>query len=148
MIDGDWRTTITDEIAGQIRDAGFNVERLVISGSTFRNDWTNYPFLTTNWGSRPLVVQVYGFVYRPGEAWSDSGHTNPDFGTKLSEAMGIADADKRSEIMANLKAMLQSSGTIIQPFWMGQYLHNVAEVKNFFGHKFREMHLEKVWIDA
>lgn len=147
-LDGDWRMVTTDAIAGQLRDAGFNVKRTVIPGSTFWNDWTKYPFSTTNWGGRPLGVQVYGLAYRSGEAWNESGHSNPEFDAKLGEAVGIFDADKRREVMAELEAILQSSGAIIQPYWMGQYMHHVDAVKDYQKHQFREMHLEKVWIDA
>lgn len=147
-IDGDWRTVTTDAIAGQLRDAGFNVKRTIIPGATFWNDWTKYPFSTTNWGARPLGVQVYGLAYRSGEAWNESGHANPEFDAKLTEALGISDAEKRRELMADLQAMLQSSGAMIQPFWMAEYLHHVEEVQDYERHQFREMHLEKVWIDA
>jgi peptide/nickel transport system substrate-binding protein len=43
--------------AAQLRDAGFNVERVVIPGSTFWNDWTTYPFSSTNWNHRELGVR-------------------------------------------------------------------------------------------
>ena len=127
---------------------GSTFKRTVIPGATFWNDWTKYPFSTTNWGGRPLGIQVYGLAYRSGEAWNESGHANPDFDAKLSEAAGIADADKRRELMAELQAMLQSSGAIIQPFWAAEYLHHTDVVKNYERHQFREMHLEKVWLDS
>jgi DNA polymerase-3 subunit alpha len=45
-----------------LRDAGFNVERVVIPGSTFWNDWTTYPFSSTNWNHRELgVINKLGF---------------------------------------------------------------------------------------
>lgn len=147
-IDGDWRMVTTDAIGAQLRDAGFNVKRTIIPGATFWNDWTKYPFSTTNWGARPLGVQVYGLAYKSGEAWNESGHANPEFDAKLAEAAGVADVEKRRELMGELQAMLQSSGAIIQPFWMGQYLHHVEAVKNYERHQFREMHLENVWLDA
>ncbi|WP_299414917.1 ABC transporter substrate-binding protein [uncultured Sulfitobacter sp.] len=147
-IDGDWRTVTTDAIAGQLRDAGFNVKRTIIPGSSFWNDWTKYPFSTTNWGARPLGVQVLGLAYRSGEAWNESGHANPEFDAKLAEASGVADADKRAVLMAEIQEMLQSSGAIIQPFWQNLFLHHVEAVKGYERHQFREMHLEKVWIDA
>lgn len=146
-IDGDWRTVTSDAIGAQLRDAGFNVKRTVIPGATFWNDWTKYPFSTTNWGGRPLGVQVYGLAYRSGEAWNESGHANPEFDAKLAEAAGIFDADSRRVVMAELEAMLQSSGAIIQPFWMAEYLHHVEAVKGYERHQFREMHLERVWLD-
>ena len=147
-LDGDWRMVTTDAIAGQLRDAGFNIKRTVIPGSTFWNDWTKYPFSTTNWGGRPLGVQVYALAYRSGEAWNESGHENPEFDALLTEALGVFDADARREVMAKMSAILQDSGAIIQPYWMGQYSHHTDEVMDYEKHQFREMHLEKVWLDA
>lgn len=147
-IDGDWRTTTTDAIGAQLRQAGFNVKRTVMPGNTFWNDWTKYPFSTTNWGPRPLGVQVLALAYRSGEAWNESGHENPEFDALLAEALGVFDADKRREYSAKLQAMLQDSGVIIQPFWRNQALHHTDRVKNVQAHQFREMHYEKVWLDA
>lgn len=147
-IDGDWRTVTSDAIGAQLRDAGFNVKRTVIPGSNFWNDWTKYPFSTTNWGPRPLGVQVLGLAYRSGEAWNESGHSNPEFDAKLAEAQGIFDADARRILMADLERMLQDSGAIIQPYWASQALHHSPKVHGYDRHQFREMHLEKVWMDA
>ena len=132
----------------QMRDAGFQVKRTVLPSESFWNNWTGYDFSTTNWGARPLGVQVLGLAYRSGEAWNESGHANPEFDAKLDEAVGTFDADKRRGMMSELQAMLQSSGAIVQPFWMNEFLHHVPAVKNYERHQFRETHLEKVWIDA
>ncbi|MFU8833915.1 ABC transporter substrate-binding protein [Roseovarius autotrophicus] len=147
-IDGDWRTTTTDAIGAQLRQAGFNVKRTVMPGNTFWNDWTKYPFSTTNWGPRPLGVQVLALAYRSGEAWNESGHENPEFDALLAKALGVFDADKRREHSAKLQSMLQDSGVIIQPFWRNQALHHTDRVKNVNAHQFREMHYEQVWLDA
>ncbi|MDD9976254.1 MAG: ABC transporter substrate-binding protein, partial [Boseongicola sp.] len=48
-IDDDWRKNTTDAVAAQLRDAGFNVKRTILPGSTFWNDWAKYPFSSTNW---------------------------------------------------------------------------------------------------
>jgi len=147
-IDGDWRTTTTDAIAAQLRQAGFNVKRTVMPGNTFWNDWTKYPFSTTNWGPRPLGVQVLALAYRSGEAWNESGHSDAEFDATLAEALGVFDADARRAYSAKLQAILQSNGVIIQPFWRNQALHHTDRVKNVSAHQFREMHFEKVWLDA
>ena len=147
-IDGDWRTVTSDAIGAQLREAGFNLKRTVIPGSSFWNDWTKYPFSTTNWGPRPLGVQVLVLAYKGGEAWNESGHENPEFDALLEEAVGVFDADERRKLSAKLQAMLQDSGAIIQPFWRNQTLHHTAAVKNVERHQFREMHFERVWLDA
>ena len=147
-VSGDWRSNTSDAIAAQMRDAGFQVKRTVLPSESFWNNWTGYDFSTTNWGARPLGVQVLGLAYRSGEAWNESGHANPEFDAKLEEAVGTFDADKRRGMMSELQAMLQSSGAIVQPFWMNEFLHHVPAVKNYERHQFREIHLENVWIDA
>ncbi|MEX0339371.1 MAG: ABC transporter substrate-binding protein, partial [Arenibacterium sp.] len=48
-IDAGYRKDTTDAVAAQLRDAGINVKRTVLPGSTFWNDWAKYPFSSTNW---------------------------------------------------------------------------------------------------
>lgn len=147
-IDDSWLRDSTDAIGAELRDGGINLKRSVLPGATFWNDWTKYPFSSTSWGMRPLGVQVLALAYRSGEAWNESGHANPEFDAKLEEALGIFDVDKRRAIMAELERMLQDSGAIIQPFWQNAYCHHTEVVKGYQRHALREMHLEKVWLDA
>lgn len=147
-IDGDWRTVTTDAIGGMLREAGFNLKRTVYPGSSFWNDWTKYPFSTTNWGPRPLGIQVLALAYRSGEAWNESGHNDPEFDALLDEAVGIFDADERREVSAKLQARLQDNGVIIQPFWRNQTRHHTDIVKGHVAHQFREMHMETTWLDV
>jgi peptide/nickel transport system substrate-binding protein len=147
-IDGDWRTITTDAIGAMLREAGFNIKRTVIPGSSFWNDWTKYPFSTTNWGPRPLGVQVLALAYKSGEAWNESGHSDPEFDAMLEEALGIFDADARREVSAKLQARLQDNGVIIQPFWRDQVRHHTDKVKGHVAHQFREMHMETTWLDV
>ncbi|NNF71677.1 MAG: ABC transporter substrate-binding protein, partial [Rhodobacteraceae bacterium] len=94
-IDDDWRKNTTDAVAAQLRDAGIKVKRTILPGSTFWNDWTKYPFSSTNWNHRPLGVQIHALAYRGGEAWNEFGWANDEFDALLEEALAIADADKR-----------------------------------------------------
>ena len=146
-IDDDWRKNTTDAIAAQIRDAGIKVKRTIIPSSSFWNNWTKYPFSTTNWNMRPLGVQVLALGYRSGEAWNEAGWSNPDFDKKLDEALAIADTDKRREVMKDLEEILQSSGIIIQPYWRSLYKHMAESVQGDAMHPTFEMHFEKVWLD-
>jgi peptide/nickel transport system substrate-binding protein len=147
-IDEGWMKVSADAVAAQLRDAGINVSRRIIPGASFWNGWTEYPFSVTSWGGRPLGVQVYALAYRSGEAWNESGHTNPEFDARLEEALGVFDPDARREIMAELQSMLQSSGVLIQPYWNLLIMHRVPEVQGYYRHPLREMHLEHVWLDA
>ncbi|AFO91131.1 ABC transporter substrate-binding protein [Phaeobacter inhibens] len=122
-IDDDWRKNTTDAVAAQLRDAGFKVKRTVLPGSTFWNDWVKYPFSSTNWNHRPLGVQIHALAYRSGEAWNEFGWSNAEFDGLLTEALAIADADKRREVMAKMEAIIQDEGVTIQPYWRSLYRH-------------------------
>ena len=122
-IDDAWRKDTTDAVAAQLRDAGFNVKRTILPGSTFWNDWTKYPFSSTNWNHRPLGVQIWALAYRSGEAWNEFGYANTAFDAVLEEALATADVDKRRELMAKGQKMLQEDGVTIQPYWRSLYNH-------------------------
>ncbi|WP_147125044.1 ABC transporter substrate-binding protein [Shimia ponticola] len=124
-IDDDWRKNTTDAVAAQLRDAGINVRRTVLPGSTFWNDWAKYPFSSTNWNHRPLGTQVLGLAYRSGEAWNESAFNNAEFDSLLAEANSIADADARREVMGKLQAIMINEGVTIQPYWRTITRHHV-----------------------
>jgi peptide/nickel transport system substrate-binding protein len=122
-IDDAWRKDTTDAVAAQLRDAGINVKRTVLPGSTFWNDWAKYPFSSTNWNARPLGVQIWALAYRSGEAWNEFGWSNPEFDALLEQALATADVDARRELMAKGEAMIQDEGVTIQPYWRSLYNH-------------------------
>ncbi|MEO0829082.1 MAG: ABC transporter substrate-binding protein [Pseudomonadota bacterium] len=127
-IDDDWRKNTTDAVAAQLRDAGIQVDREILPGSTFWNDWAKYPFSSTNWNHRPLGTQVLGLAYRSGEAWNESGFANAEFDALLAEANSIADVEKRREVMGKLQALMADEGVTIQPYWRSLYRHYKEEV--------------------
>jgi peptide/nickel transport system substrate-binding protein len=122
-IDDAWRKDTTDAVAAQLRDAGFKVKRTVLPGSTFWNDWTKYPFSSTNWNHRPLGVQIWALAYRSGEAWNEFGYSNPEFDALLDQALATADVEARRALMAKGEAMLQEDAVTIQPYWRSLYNH-------------------------
>ncbi len=123
-IDDDWRKNTTDAVGAQLRDAGFNIKRTIIPGTTFWNDWTKYGFSSTNWNHRPLGVQILGLAYRSGEAWNEAAFSNAEFDAALAEANSIADADKRREVMKKLQTIMRDEGVTIQPYWRSLYRHS------------------------
>lgn len=147
-IDQDYHQASCDAIAAQVRDAGINIKRTVMPGATFWNDWTKYPFSMTNWNMRPLGVQVLALAYRSGEAWNESAYSNPEFDAKLAQALATVDVEARRTIMAELQAMLQDDGILIQPFWQNVYSHNTPRVKGYRVHQTFEMDLGKVWLEG
>ncbi len=147
-IDDDWRRNSTDAVAAQMRDAGMKVRRIVMPGSTFWNGWVGYPFSSTNWNMRPLGVQIYALAYRSGEAWNETGFSDEEFDRLLDEALKIADAEKRSELMGRMEKILQDSGVLIQPFWRSLFRHMTSDVRGLGMHPTFETHFEQVWLDG
>ncbi len=122
-IDDAWRKDTTDAVAAQLRDAGINVKRTVLPGSTFWNDWAKYPFSSTNWNHRPFGVQIWALAYRSGEAWNEFGWANAEFDALLEEALATPDVEKRRALMAKGEAIIQEEGVTIQPYWRSLYNH-------------------------
>ncbi len=143
-IDDNWRKDTTDAVAAQLRDAGIKVKRTILPGSTFWNDWAKYPFSSTNWNMRPLGVQVLALAYRSGEAWNESGFANAEFDKLLTEALAIADADKRREKMVRIQTIMQEEGVTIQPYWRSLYRHAREGVVNYEMHPTFEIHVHKL----
>lgn len=139
-IDDGWRRNTADAVAGQLRDAGIKVKRTIIPGATFWNDWAKYPFSTTNWNHRALGVQIHAVAYRSGEAWNEFGWANEEFDALLKEALSIADADKRREVMAKMEALIQDEGVTIQPYWRKQYRAAKPELVGLEQHLTMEHH--------
>jgi len=147
-IDDDWQAATCDAVAAQIRDAGINIKRTILPGSTFWNDWTKYPFSATEWNMRPLGVQILALAYRSGEAWNEAGFSNAEFDTKLAMALATPDADARRVIMADIEAIMQNEGVLIQPYWRAVFRHMKDTVRGADMHPTFELHHYKWWIEA
>ncbi|WP_299919378.1 ABC transporter substrate-binding protein [uncultured Roseobacter sp.] len=143
-IDDTWRKNTTDAAAAMLRDAGFNVKRTVLPGATFWNDWVKYPLSTTDWAQRPLGVQVLALAYRSGEPWNESAFSNAEFDALLADALAIADADQRREVMAKLQKIMQNEGVVIQPYWRSVYRHHKESVIGAEMHPTFEIHVSKL----
>jgi len=127
-LDDGWEAASTDAVAAQLRDAGMNVKRTVMPGSTFWNDWQKYPFSSTTWNHRPLAVQNMSLAYTSTGSWNETGMANADFDAAMGRALALADADARRAEMVTLQTILQDEGYIIQPFWRSLYRHARAGV--------------------
>ena len=147
-IDDDWRKNTTDAAAAQLRDAGINVKRTILPGSTFWNDWAKFPFSSTNWNQRPLGVQVLALAYRSGEPWNETGYASEEFDAMLAEASAINDADARRDVMARIEHKLRDDGVVIQPFWMSVFRHYRENVTGAEMHPAYEIHVYKLGLTA
>jgi peptide/nickel transport system substrate-binding protein len=116
-LDDDWQAATCDAIAAQVRDAGIRVKRTILPGATFWNDWTKYPWSSTEWNMRPLGVQILNLAYRSGVPWNEAAFSNAEFDALLDQANAIPDADDRRVVIHRLQEIMQEEGVLIQPYW-------------------------------
>jgi peptide/nickel transport system substrate-binding protein len=147
-LDTEWQKNTCDAVAAQLRDAGVDVKRTILPGATFWNDWTKYPFSATEWGPRPLGVQVLALAYKSGVPWNETAFANEEFDDLLDQAMAIADADRRREIMARLQKILQDEGVMIQAYWRSVFNHSNGKFANVEIHPFYQLDLHDIHLKA
>ncbi|QQA44965.1 ABC transporter substrate-binding protein [Pelagovum pacificum] len=147
-IDDDWRRNTSDALAAQLRDAGIQCERTVYPGSTFWNDWANFAFSSTDWGHRPLGVQIMALAYRSGVAWNETGLASEEFDSMLDEASAISDAAARRDVMERIEKFLWEDGTIIQPYWRSLYRHARPGVIGGNSHPINEIHVHTLALES
>ena len=147
-LDDGWQAATCDAVAAQIRDAGINIKRTILPGSTFWNDWLKYPFSATEWNMRPFGVQVLALAYKSGVAWNETAFNNAEFDEKLTAAMAIADADKRRVLMERIEQIMQEEGVLIQPYWRSLFSFTNPKVRGAEMHPTFEHHHYKWWMAA
>jgi peptide/nickel transport system substrate-binding protein len=123
-LDDGWEAATTAAVQAQLKDAGMNIKHTVMPGSTFWNDWQKYPFSSTTWNHRPLAVQNMSLAYTSTGSWNETAMANPEFDALMTQALSIADADKRRELAAKMGAILQEEGYIINPFSRSLFSHH------------------------
>jgi peptide/nickel transport system substrate-binding protein len=144
----EWQSASCDAVAAQMRDAGLKVKRTRIPGATFWNDWDKYPFSASEWAGRPLGVQVYMLAYRSGGPWSETAFSNAEFDALLDQATSIADAGKRSEVMAQLEQIMVDQGVILQPYWRSVYRSFTPKVHGYGAHQAFRQFMDRVWLET
>ena len=142
----EWQSNSCDAVADQMRAAGLKVKRTRIPGATFWNDWDKYPFSATEWAGRPLGVQVYMLAYKSTGPWSETAFSNAEFDALLDEATAIADARKRSEVMAKLQWIMIDEGVILQPYWRSVYRSFSPRVRGLGAHQAFRQFMDRVWL--
>ncbi len=123
-LDDGWEAATTAAVQAQLKDAGMNIKHTVMPGSTFWNDWQKYPFSSTTWNHRPLAVQNMSLAYTSTGSWNETSMANPEFDALMTQALAIADADKRRELAAKMGTILQEEGYIINPFSRSLFSHH------------------------
>jgi len=147
-LDDAWQASTCDAVAAQIRDAGINIKRTTLPGSTFWNDWLKFPFSATEWNMRPLGVQILALAYKSGVAWNESAFSNAEFDELLGKAMAISDAAERSKVMERIEQIMQEEGVMVQPYWRSIFRNLDPKVMGCDMHPTFEHHHYKWWIAA
>jgi peptide/nickel transport system substrate-binding protein len=129
-LDDGWEAATTAAVQAQLKDAGMNIKHTVMPGSTFWNDWQKYPFSSTTWNHRPLAVQNMSLAYTSTGSWNETAMANPEFDALMVQALALADADARRELMVQMCTILQQEGYIINPFSRSLFSHHN---ENFVG---------------
>lgn len=123
-LDDGWEAATTAAVQAQLKDAGMNIKHTVMPGSTFWNDWQKYPFSSTTWNHRPLAVQNMSLAYTSTGSWNETAMANPEFDALMTQALSIADADKRRDLAAKMGTILQEEGYIINPYSRSLFSHH------------------------
>lgn len=147
-LDDSWQADTCDNVAAQLRKAGFKVKRTILPGSTFWNDWLKYPFSATNWNMRPLAVQVLALAYRSGAPWNETHFSNPTFDKLLDKAMSLDNVVARRKVVKQLEQILQDDGVMIQPYWRKVYNNFKSNVYGVEIHPMFEFHMHKWWMET
>jgi peptide/nickel transport system substrate-binding protein len=146
--DEEWLSSTGNAAAAQLRDAGIPVRRTITPGATFWQAWATHGFSTTSWNGRPLAVQNMALAYTSTGSWNETAMANEEFDAAMAEALSIADADARREVMVTLQTILQSEGIIIQPYWRSLYNHHDGTVVNAEKHPAHEIHVHRIGFAA
>jgi peptide/nickel transport system substrate-binding protein len=137
-LDAGFMRDSADACAAQLRDAGFQVERVIIPSSSFWNDWDKYAFSVTVWNHRALAVQMFAVAYVSGAVWNETGVANAELDAVIAEAQTIAGPEARRAVMFRAQEIMQEEGITIQPYWRSLFNAHKANLKG------GEIHLTQV----
>ncbi len=134
--DPDWEPIAVQTMVEMWKQIGVNVKVNVLPSAQYWEIWDKEtaPFAFTFWTHRPLGVMVLGLAYRTGVPWNESKFSNPKFDELLTKAEGILDVDERREVMAEIEALMQEEGPIVQPLWRSIFTVMDKKVKGFEYH--------------
>ena len=99
------------------KDAGIRCKIDVVPNPQHRDIWKTAPLGSTVRADRPLAVINLSLAYRSGAEWNESGYANPEFDRLLDEAEAMPDPLVRRGKMAEIEALLQEDGPIVQTYW-------------------------------
>lgn len=145
-LDEDYQSASCDAVAAQIRDAGIPVDRKILPGATYWNDWLKFPFSATEWNMRPLGVQALKLAYYSTAPWNETAYRNPEFDKLIDQAMGTPDVEERREITRQLEQMMRDDGVLILPYWRNIYRHATENIGGAEIHRTFEVRYQHYWV--
>ena len=143
-----WEFNAVQAIVEQWKWAGIRCQINLMPSNAFWEIWDSTALGFTEWAHRPLGVMALGLGYRSGVPWNESGYANPEFDRLLTEAEGILDPEARREIMAQIEAILQEDGPIVQPLWRSVTAAMDEKIRGFHMHPTRYIFGNELAIDA
>lgn len=126
-----WISDMAQNLSKQWAKAGIRVKVNVMPTPLYLKIWKSTPFGVTNWRHRPLGFMVLSLAYRSGVPWNETNFSNSEFDSILSKVEMTVDVEKRRALMAKLEKIMQEEGTIVQPYFLGEYTVYDKRVKGF-----------------
>ncbi|MGF1608212.1 MAG: ABC transporter substrate-binding protein [Kiloniellales bacterium] len=146
--DEDWEVAAVQTMVEQWREAGIRAKINVMPGAQYWEVWDKVPFGMTNWTHRPLGVMVLALAYRTGVPWNESAYSNPKFDELLTHAEGLLDVEERRKVLAEIEALMQEDGPIVQPLWRSVFTAYDSRIKGFEMHPTSYIFGEQLAIEA
>lgn len=129
-------------------EAGIRVELNVVPNAQYWDVWMTAPMGCTVWAHRPLGVMNLSLAYRSGVPWNESGYANPEFDRLMDEAEAMPDPEVRRGKMAEIEALMQEDGPIVQSYWRNLATYFDRRVVGFAMHPTYMMFLNEVALKA
>ena len=100
------------------KGAGINLEiKREPNDGYWSEVWNAQPFCTSYWGGRPTQDQMFTTAYLSTADWNDTRFKNPQFDQLLIAARAELDAAKRTQMYADMGAILRDEGGLICPMF-------------------------------
>ena len=96
----------------------------------------------------PWASRSWHWPTNPTRSGTRPASGTTEFDALLARAMQISDAEDRRAVMADIQALLQREGVMIQPFWRSLFRHAAGNVRGAQMHPTFEHHHYKWWLEA
>lgn len=129
-----WIVAQAQAAAEQWKDIGVKVNLNVMPGAQYWDVWTKVPMGATIWYHRPLGAMLIALAYRTGVPWNESGYSNKDLDSILTQVEGTLDIAKRRDLMLKIEEIMHEDGPICQPLWTNMFTFYDKKVQGVYPH--------------